>query len=640
MVDEYQLDGGSPKRPGEPVDRHRLLGALRRGRKTIIGVTLAGVVLGLLAAKVVMGNDWETSVLLQYEGDVTLEGVDRRSAYALGPAAEAVHRRSVLARIREETDYPGPLFTLANLITYEPDFRAMTLRIIVRAPSAELVKEFADDVTEVFLSHHKERQARRIELEIKRIQNRIEGAREEAQEARQAYNEFREEHGISNLSSDQLSVVDSAADYRAQSELLGSEVRSMEARVSSLRSQLETIPKTTSLAGDVNPQRRAYDDARQQLAAAQASLSPDHPRVQALQQQVDQLGSSAMQSPRGGGMITPNTSHMLVSRELREAEWALTGLRERQAGLDQMASRAEERLDSFSGVEGQASSLLAEVEVNQNLLRQLTATEASLEDALEQPPSGFVVLDPGSVPDLPVANKMKLVVFGAFCVLSLLLGLLIALRREFRGLRVRTPSELAFWGDGPVLGATAWPVDPRGLEELVAGLDDQVPDAHGSFLLVGGTAEESPLARELSHRLNSDWFQEVPRNVASQEPIQTPPPSGPYPVGQEAQGAAKAPVSTSTALALQPVKLVRREPSVALDAWDGKPEGQALRRAARLADRVVVLVRSGDMTALEVNAIKSRLGRKRGVGYICLAVDDEFRGLPDRVGEVGEFWST
>jgi hypothetical protein len=235
---------------------------------------------------------------------------------------------------------------------------------------------------------------------------------------------------------------------------------------------------------------------------------------------------------------------------------------------------------------------------------------------------------------------MKLVVFGAFCVLSLLLGLFIALRREFRGLRVRTPAELAFWGDGPVLGATAWPVDPRGLEELVAGLDDQVPDAHGSFLLVGGTGEESPLARELSHRLNSDWFQEVPRNVASQEPIQTPPPSGPYPVGQEGQGAAKAPVSTSTALALQPVKLVRREPSVSLDAWDGRPEGQALRRAARLADRVVVLVRSGDMTALEVNAIKSRLGRKRGVGYICLAVDDEFRGLPDRVGEVGEFWST
>ena len=55
-----------------------------------------------------------------------------------------------------------------------------------------------------------------------------------------------------------------------------------------------------------------------------------------------------------------------------------------------------------------------------------------------------------------------------------------------------------------------------------------------------------------------------------------------------------------------------------LDAWDGPFEGQALRRAARIADRVVVLVRSGEMTGLRLNAIKRRIGRQHGIGYVVL----------------------
>jgi len=628
-----------PKRPGQPVDLHRLWSAVARGRKALIRSTVGGLVLALVVAKLIMGNDWQSSALLQYEGDVSVGGIERRSPYALGPAAEALHSRSVLERIREVSGYPGPLFTLANLILFEPDFKASTLRITVTAPTAELAKDFVGNVTDVFLEHHKDRQTRRIELELKRLQNRIKGANAEAAEARRIYNDFLEENDISHLSSDQLSVVDSASQLRLQGELLEAEVRSMEARVESLRSQLSTIPKDVMLPGSGDPHLRAQEVTLQKLAEAEASLSPDHPRVQALREQVAQLGSRSTRRPVPSGSVGPNSAHVLVSRELREAEWALTGLRERQTGLLEMASKAEERLDSLSGVEGEASALLAEVEVNEALLRELSAIEAALEDALENPPSGFVVLDPGSVPDLPVANKMKIVVFGVICMLGLLLGLFFAFRKEFRGLRVRTPSELAFWGEGPVVASTSWPTTPQALDELVAGLDDHVPDAHGSFLLVGATGAEAVYARELTQRLRSDWFREVPQQARTDsEPIRTPPPSGPYPVGAAATGSAKP--STSTALALQPVKLVRHEPGIELDAWEGPPDGQGLRRAARLADRVLVLVRSGSMSVFQIRSIKRRLGRKSGVGYICLDLDDEFQGLSDRVGEVRDFWTT
>jgi hypothetical protein len=86
------------------------------------------------------------------------------------------------------------------------------------------------------------------------------------------------------------------------------------------------------------------------------------------------------------------------------------------------------------------------------------------------------------------------------------------------------------------------------------------------------------------------------------------------------------------------MRLARRPERLRLEAWDGPFEGQALRRAARLADRVVVLVRSGVASALQLNGIRKRLGRDHGIGYIVVGIADELRTLPDRAGDVTAFW--
>jgi hypothetical protein len=289
--------------------------------------------------------------------------------------------------------------------------------------------------------------------------------------------------------------------------------------------------------------------------------------------------------------------------------------------------------------------------VSENLISGLRRTEATLEDALQDPPSGFVVLDPGAVPEYPIRNKMKMVAFGVIVAFTLGLALLIVLRREFRGLRVQTPAEVAFWGNGPVLGATLWPEEPGGLDELVAGLDDFAPDAKGTLLIVGGSADDAGRAAELAERINEDWLVDedaatplVTPRPSRRGPLQTPPPAapstpppGPYPIGSRG--------APSTALARLPsaqsqesTRLMHRPERLRLEAWEGPNEGQALRRAARLADRVIVLVRSGSVSALRLHAIGNRLGRAQGVGYVVIGLPEELRALPDRVGDVAGFW--
>lgn len=629
-----------PKRPGWPLDPYRLKRALWNARVSLISAGVVGLLVGYFVAKVVMTSGYETSAVLKYEGELDLPGLPP-TRDTIGPAADALTSQSVLREIREQTGFQGSLTALSATIGYQTDFMASTMRIFVTGPTGEAAAERAGIVTDVFMRYHKERQARRIEDEIARVRNRIEAAEREAEDARRRYNDFREEHGIADLSTEQRSMVESAAKLEADSALAVSEVRALEAQVQSLETQLASTPKTNVISGS-SPERAAYNRLREELVAARATLSDDHPRVQSLQQQVSQL-QSQLRNPGaapGDGMVARNATYEAIDDQLRAAKARLTALRERQKGLSQMADKAKDRVDAFSEIEGQAAGLLASVTVNENLIGNLRRTEAALEDGLRDPPSGFVVLDPGAVPEHPVRNKMKIVVFGAIPMLSFGLALLLALRKELRGLRVETPSEVAFWGNGPVLGATSWPEDPHGLDELVAGLDDFAPEANGSLLVVGATPATAPLASELVDRMNHDWFptHSAPptHDVNRVGPLQTPPP-GPYPIRRVG--------STSTALArrpsappFEPVRLVHRPNDLRLESWEGPQEGQALRRAARLADRVIVLVRSGEISALRLHEIANRLGRNRGVGYIVASLPNEMQTLPDRAGDVSGFW--
>jgi hypothetical protein len=72
-------------------------------------------------------------------------------------------------------------------------------------------------------------------------------------------------------------------------------------------------------------------------------------------------------------------------------------------------------------------------------------------------------------------------------------------------------------------------------------------------------------------------------------------------------------------------------------AWNGPLSGPLLRRAARLAHRVMVVVSSG-ISVVDLARVHMRLGREKGVGYVLVNVSDAYVDLHDRVGSVEEFW--
>ena len=73
--------------------------------------------------------------------------------------------------------------------------------------------------------------------------------------------------------------------------------------------------------------------------------------------------------------------------------------------------------------------------------------------------------------------------------------------------------------------------------------------------------------------------------------------------------------------------------------WTGPLEGPALRRIARFADRVIVVVPKGALSPVELAGLKTRFGREDGIALVVVGLGDAESALRDRWGDVDEFWS-
>jgi hypothetical protein len=256
-------------------------------------------------------------------------------------------------------------------------------------------------------------------------------------------------------------------------------------------------------------------------------------------------------------------------------------------------------------------------------------------------------------------------------IAGVLVALLALLLRPLLDGRVYTAREAAYWSNLPVIGSSAWPRNSEMFFTLVDELGDQGAGARGYTLVLGATGREKQLAEELAYWLGGGALSGRRRDQVPTARVEFSHAAAAHSaaaaqgasaggggggigatavVGTELQGAVTqvagsgggaATVVESEALVAMP----RHGGGSALSAypegthaWLGATEGPALRRAARMADRVIVLLTSGAEVFTVVAGLRTRLGRDKGVGLVLLGLSPELLKLPDRVGDVDGFW--
>jgi uncharacterized protein involved in exopolysaccharide biosynthesis len=651
-VDSEETSG--PSRPGRPIEPLRVLSVIARGRWWLLGAAVLGLIVGVGYAKLGIRHTFETNTSIRYEGVEPLDpSVPPDLRRELPPLVDALRREVVLDEVKRRMDLPAvPIAVINARFSQQLDGEAGILAITAVGDSPEDAALFANTLVDVFLEHQIERRRAAITEAMGTLTERIAAAQEEQSRAQSAYDAFRRAHGVSSeLSDDQTAAMAATSDLRARAGLAEAAVSGLEARVARLREQASSGGGPEPGGADDGQgasARAALAEARRQLESVRGRLSEDHPRYQALQQQVAELeaqvratggASAGSGAPRGGG------------QSLREAEAQLESSRRELTRLQQLAQEAQARVVSFSAIEGDAAELLADVTVKTQLLTDLRNRRARLENMLSEIDSGFRVVARAVEPESAIPSRRKYyVAVGAplALVLLVLLGLLV---RELRGLKLTSAAEVAFWANAPVVGTSPWPRDRRALTDLIADLDDFVPDARGTMLVMGATDREIPLAVELARAMSADWSPDATtvdlgpmgRGRADADGRRSLPASG--------GDFENAPTGVRSEL-LAPPTLVQSGAPYGLFAgapdplqrlittpWESSLSSPGLRRQARLADRVLVIVPSGAITVPELRDLRLRLGREEGVGFVVAGTTPELAKLPDRCGPVEEFWA-
>jgi hypothetical protein len=490
----------------------------------------------------------------------------------------------------------------------------------------------------VFLTYQRSIGSDRGSEHVKRIDADIAASTAALKTARDAYDVFRGELGVlSDFDTELKLAVAKVAEFKQQFVLSSTEVETEGARITKLSQESARQPTTrVSAATLTNPDAVQLANLKMQLATERAHLSSDHPTVLRLQQQVEALELKVRSNPsdgmvKGATSVTTNETYVGIQNALAQAKVAQEAAAARRDNYKKLLADAEERLGKLSAAQGRAQQLLSAISSEEAHKGQLEQLRVRNLDQARSSAADFRVVNRAAAPDKPNASKRRAMVIRMPAI-ALALAIFGIVAYELRGLRVHTAREAGFWANAAVIASSTWPREQTTLGALIDELSDAAPAVRGTTLVVGARVNEVPLAREIAYWLSHLTTGMTQRSVVgADEPV-----VGPGALGSMAPGSMR----PQEMAAGGGSALARRgnDAITVAQAWDGPPHGPSLRRASRLADRVLVVVAAGTMSVTEVAQLRSRLGRSSGIGVLLVGLNPDFVKLPDRVGEVDRFW--
>jgi uncharacterized protein involved in exopolysaccharide biosynthesis len=607
---DYDNEEQQSGRPGIPVDPLRILNTLRRRWQLIVIAGVFGAFLGAAIAKKFVGSNYAASGIITWNTAYDYKPEEREAI------VESMLFSSNLDEVKKRLKLDLPNAVLAKIITVTPSPKSNNIVIDATWGSAEGSAQLVNDLIDVFLAWRHKLITDRLNGNADRYRNAVIEAERQQAAASKLYDQFRAKSGIADISQERLLAIQAAAALSAQSDSAKAQMDQAQRALAGVDGASKpTGPPPNEALSAADREQAAIDakrlpEARRDLEQNKLQYTADDPRVRKLEAEIQAI--DARMKAHGSD----------PRRKFETQRAALANAEARQRIFEDSKKQLQERLDKLSQVEGEAAMLLGAIKVADEALASAKALLAQAELEAQNPPSEFRVIERAKVPSEPMASPRKNIAIGTplgFLLGSTLLIILWSLRR----LDVRTPQEAAFWSSVPVVGASTWPRDPDMLSSLMHDLDDYAPHCEGVTLIVGASLDEAHLARRVA-----EW--DGHRMVKSID--------DPQRLLAAGSGGSQYP------LARPSIRTGAAEPEGAVPSnmqiltLTGPVPAQALRRAARLADRVMVVVASGKHSIFQLMKIKGRLGREGGIGVLLVGLEKDYAMVTDRVGNIESFW--
>jgi polysaccharide chain length determinant protein (PEP-CTERM system associated) len=206
------------------------------------------------------------------------------------------------------------------------------------------------------------------------------------------------------------------------------EIRSAEARRDLIATQLASTPMYRPVLSESGQPVLAAADrlaaAQQELLAALAKYSEEHPDVKRLRREIASLSAetSSQDSP-----APTNPEYLQLQTQLRSSELAIRELSARRSETWAMRSASDRGLVQAPEVERAFSNLMRDYDLLQTQYRAVRTRhqEAELSQNITTDDKGerYVIVDPAAVPESPIRpNRFSVIFLGVVVALAAALG--------------------------------------------------------------------------------------------------------------------------------------------------------------------------------------------------------------------------
>lgn len=349
--------------------------------------------------------------------------------------------------------------------------------------------QVSDVWAQVFVEQN--RQANRMEASsaAKFIKSQLEKTKEDLAAAERDLRDYKTQHGAVDLNEEARASVQGMATLEAELRQATAAQNEAASRVSALRNQLGMSAHQAMIATAVS-QDTTIQNLRKQLleletspVLSNASLTPDHPEVKALQSRISVIRRTLAQEAAqvvgrqygGGDGARSNLDPIRqgLTKELVGAEIDALGFQTRVDSLSRVVGTFNGRLATLPNKELNLTRLMRNASVTAELYKMLLQKheEARIQEAMNV--GNVRIVEEATLPERPVKPK-KLQNMLVAIVVGLMAGIGVAMFLEYLDDSIQTTDDAEDAVQLTTLGIIPW-VRSRESAQLVALTDPRSP---------------------------------------------------------------------------------------------------------------------------------------------------------------------
>lgn len=442
----------------ESIDLGQLARVLVRHKKPVLGMIIGCTIIAGVTG-FVLPKQWESTALVQTRSagkDISgmaamaqAMGVSTGSSSAGSPLnyIELMKSRHVLDPIIDSLDWKGGKkpdakgFAKSNL-KIENTKQTNLITISAKGRSPEEAQTIAQGVVDNFLAMQTENSQQTQSLLVKFLQDRIDEAKKDSDEAAQKFADYSRDHKLYSPDDQLKQAITQSSAYDKSIADLESQQKSAQAQYDVATDKLGT-QQASSKAYNIND-NSTVQSIRGQIVAKEVELTglrqkytDNHPSVVAAQQQLSQLQSDLADEVRSvvdSGAASLNSAQMDLVKNQAVAEATISAakasedaVRAKKAEIDADVSKYPDEMVTYLALKSDSE---IKKTIYTNLVQQ--CENDKIQEAMES--MDIQVIDPADLPDedKPAAPRKRLITaigFAIGCLLSLGYGL-ICYKRE------------------------------------------------------------------------------------------------------------------------------------------------------------------------------------------------------------------